>query len=439
MSNESSLLLFSPLEVPLATFVDLPAPPKTPPRLRCANRSQLLLRPVDLDATIPPDHQARSIWRFVEQFDLSKFLAPIKAREGETGRDATDPRILVALWIYATTQAVGSARELARLCESHDAYRWLCGGVSLNHHLLSDFRVGHGEALDELQTQVLAVMMKQGLVTLDRVAQDGTRVRASAGAASFRREPRLKEFLAAAKEQVEHVKKLSDDPTVTRRETAARQRAAREREERIQKALAEMPSARAPKKKDEKNEARVSTTDPEARVMKMGDGGFRPAFNVQFATTTKETVIVGVGVTNIGSDKSQMTPMLEQIEERTGQRPKEILVDSGYVNCEAITEAEKKGTAVYAPPVAKKKGEEPSYEPRPDDSEEVAAWRQRMGTQEAKHLYARQRGATAELVNADLKENRGLKLRVRGVEKVLMICLWHALAFNLMRWASLAT
>lgn len=309
----------------------------------------------------------------------------------------------------------------------------------MNYHLLSDFRVGHGEALDELQTQVLAAMMKQGLVTLDRMAQDGTRVRASAGAASFRREPRLKEFLAAAKEQVEHVKKLSDDPTVTAREAAARKRAAREQEERIQKALEEMPEARAAKKKDKQDEARVSTTDPESRVMKMGDGGFRPAFNLEFAATTKEAVIVGVGVTNVGSDKSELTPMLEQIEQRTGQRPSEYLMDNGFVNLEAIEEAEKKGTAVYAPPSAKKKGEEPSYEPKPDDSPEVAAWRKRMGTKEAKDLYTKQRGATSELVNAKVKEHQGLKLRVRGLKNVLVIALWHALAYNLMRWESLTT
>jgi transposase len=409
------------------------------PRLRCANRSQLLLRPVDLDATLPADHQARTIWRMVEEFDLSQFLAPVEAREGEPGRDATDPRILVALWVYATTQAVGSARELSRLCESHDAYRWICGGVSVNHHLLSDFRVGHGKALDELQTQLLAVMMKQGLVTLDRMAQDGMRVRASAGASSFRREPRLKDLLAKAREQVEHVKKLADDPTVPAREAAAQQRAAREREARIQKAIEELPAARAAKKADEKDEARVSTTDPEARVMKMGDGGFRPAFNFQFSTTTKEKVIVGVGVTSVGSDKSELTPMLEQIEGRTGQRPKEYLVDNGFVNLGAIEAAEKTGTRVYAPPSWNKKGEPPSYEPKPDDSPEVAAWRARMGTKEAKDLYTKERGATAELVNADLRENRGMKLRVRGLQKVLIIGLWHALAYNLMKWSSLTS
>lgn len=391
---------------------------------------------MDLDATIGPDHQARTIWRFVDRLDLSRFWEPIAARDGEPGRDATDPKILLSLWLYATTHAVGSARELARLCESHDAYRWILGGVTTNYHTLADFRVEHGKALDDLLTQVLAVMMQQDLVTLWRVAQDGTRVRASAGAASFRRERRLGEFLAAARRQVEHVKRLAEDPTVTARQAAARERAAREREARIEKALAEMPSAQAAKKRAE-DEARVSTTDPESRVMKMGDGGFRPAYNLQFAATTKEGVIVGVGVTNGGSDKSQMTPMLEQIERRTGQRPAEHLVDSGYVNLEAIEQAEAKGTKVYAPPAAKRKGEPPSYEPKPDDAPEVAAWRQRMGTEEAKAIY-KDRAATAELVNADLKGNRGLKLRVRGPDKVLSIGLWHALAFNLMRWAALA-
>ena len=371
--------------------------------------------------------------------DLTKFLDAIEAREGEPGRDATDPKILITLWLYATSEGIGSARELARLCEMHDAYRWICGGVSMNYHTLSDFRVEHGEAVDALLTEVLGVMMQEGLVTLSRVAQDGTRVRASAGASSFRREPRLREFLEAAEEQVEQAKKLADDPTVTAREAAARQRAAREREARIRKALEELPKAREAKKADEKAEARVSTTDPEARVMKMGDGGFRPAYNVQFAATTKETVIVGVGVTQIGSDKGQMTPMLEQIEERMGKRPVEHLVDGGYVNREAIEEAEKNGTQVYAPPAARKKGEAPCCEPQPDDSPEVAAWRRRMGTAEAKDLYKRQRGATVELVNADLKEHRGMKLRVRGLEKVRVVALWHALAFNLMRWNALAT
>jgi hypothetical protein len=328
---------------------------------------------------------------------------------------------------------------VARLCEAHDAYRWICGGVSVNYHGLSDFRVAHRAALDDLLTQVLAAMLSQGLVTLTRVAQDGTRVRASAGAASFRREPKLKELLRAARDQVEHVKGLEDDPTVTTREAAAKARAARDREARIAKALEQLPNVRAAKKsEDDRKEARVSTTDPEVRVMKMSDGGFRPAYNVQFAATTEEKVVVGVSVTNVGSDKRQMTPMLEQIERRCGERPAAHLVDGGFVKLDEIEGAAAHGTKVYAPPQAKKKGESPDYEPKPDDTPAVAAWRQRMGTQEAKDIY-KERAATAELVNADAKEHRGMKLRVRGLDKVLAVALLHALTFNLMRWAALTT
>ena len=411
-------------------------PSETAPRLVCANRSQLLLRPTDLEATLALDHQARTMWAFVNRLDVSKFIAPIRAREGEPGRCATDPRILLTLWLYATSVGVGSAREVDRLCSEHDAYRWICGGVPMNYHSLSDFRVGHEKALDDLFTQVLAVMMSQGLVKLSRVAQDGTRVRASAGAASFRREPRLKEFLAKAKEQVEHVKRLAEDQTVTAREAAAQKRAAEERQKKIERALKELPKARAAKQShNEKEEARVSTTDPEARVMKMGDGGFRPAYNLQFATTTNEKVIVGVDVTNIGSDRSEMTPMLKQVEERTGERPEEYLVDGGFVKLEAIEDAEKQGTKVFAPERIKK-GEEPTHQPKPGDTPEVGAWRERMGTEEAKKIY-RERCATAELVNADMKEHRGLKIRVRGMNKVLMVGLWSALTYNLLRWATL--
>lgn len=421
-----------------------PGPTSTPsatipaPRLKRANRAQLLLRPVDLDATIAADHQARSLWQLVAGLDLSKFLEPIRAREGLPGQSAIDPAIHVTLWSYATSQGIGSARELDRLCKEHDAYRWILGGVTVNYHTLSDFRVDHQAALDELVSQVLAVMLKEGLVTLTRVAQDGTRIRASAGADSFRRERTLQEHLAEAKTQVEHVRELADDPTVTARELAAQKRAAREREERITRALnVELPKLRESKKtEEEKTEARISTTDPEARVMKMPDAGYRPAYNVQFATTTEEKVIVGVGVTNIGSDKNELGPMLAQIEKRTGTRPKEVLVDGGFVKLEEIESAARQGSTVYAP-LSKKKGQEPDYTPKHGDSEEIAAWRARMGSDAGKTIY-KERGETAELPNAHVKARFGLtQLPVRGSTKVLTMGLWMALTFNMLRWLSL--
>jgi transposase len=242
------------------------------------NQVEVMLR--DVDSLLAKDHSARAIWAVLERFDLSSFYSSIKAVEGVAGRPASDPRVLLALWIYATSEGIGKARELGRLCEESDAYRWLRGGVPVNYHMLSDFRVEHGASVNKLMAEVLAVMMNGGLVSLKRVAQDGMRVRAGAGAASFRREPTLSEFLKQASDRVERLALERDKPDAqaNRREEAARERSARERQKKIEQALAELPKVRAIKKTEEKRlEARVSTTDPEARVMKMADGGFRPA------------------------------------------------------------------------------------------------------------------------------------------------------------------
>ena len=408
------------------------------PRVASANRAQLLLHPLDLDSLVAKDHPARSIWAFVEGLDLSAFYEEIKAVEGEPGRPPIDPKIQVALWLYATSEGIGSARELAQLCKAHDAYRWICGGVSVNHHSLSDFRVGHGEALDELFTQVLAVLMADDLVTLSRVAQDGTRARASAGAASFHRKKKLKKCLQLAREQVREVKKQADDGSVAAREQAARERAARERTQRVAHALEELKKVQATKATaKEKAEARASSTDPEARVMKMADGGFRPAFNIQLATTTEEKVIVGVDVTNVGSDQGQVQPMLEQIQERTGERPAEVLVDGGYCKLKEIDAVQTSGTKVYCPEPKHRDGSEGGV-PREGDSEQIAEWRERMASPEGKAAY-KERGETAELVNAQFKETFALKLRVRGIKKVLSVALWCAIAHNIMRWIALSS
>lgn len=262
------------------TAMAAPEPAPAPPRILEANRTQVLLRPTDLESLLPADHPARALWACAERLDLTAFYAPIAAVEGVAGRPAIDPKILLALWLYATSEGVGSAREVARLCEAHDAYRWICGGVHVNYHTLSDFRVAHQAALDAVLTETLAVLLKEGLITLTRVAQDGTRIRASAGAASFRRETSLHRCLMEAEAQVRRCA-AEDDATVatrTARQAAAQARAARERQARVAQALAQLPAVRAAKKTPAaRAEARVSTTDPEARVMKMADGGFRPA------------------------------------------------------------------------------------------------------------------------------------------------------------------
>lgn len=408
-----------------------------PARYETANRTQIELTPTDLEELLPPGHAARLVWRFVEGLDLSAFYAAIHAREGRAGRPAIDPKILVALWLYATIDGVGSARALDRLCYHHDAYRWIRGGVSVNYHTLSDFRVAHHAALDHLLTQSIAMLRFKGIVTLARVAQDGTRVRASAGIGSFRREATLRECLKEAQKLVERTKRQGDGG-LTRTE-AAQARAAADRVARVEEALAELPAvteaktrtARKRKQGAPPTEARVSTTDPDARIMKMSDGGYRPAYNVQFATDHASDVMVGVAVTNAGSDQQELVPMLTQIEQRVG-RPDTLLVDGGFMSHEGIDAVTERGVRLLAP-VPRQRG---SAEPVPvqrTDSPAVAAWRARMQTDEAKQQY-RYRGAIAERINADLRTHRTLdSLGVRGLPKVHAWALWLALAHNMMR------
>jgi transposase len=409
-------------------------------RVRCADRHQIRMQTFALDELLPDDHPARLVWEYVEGADVSPLYAPIRSVQGRAGRNAVDPKILLALWLYATLDGVGSAREVDRLCRDHAAYQWICGGVSMNYHTLSDFRVGHTAFLDALLTQSVATLMHEGLVTLNRVAQDGMRVRASAGAGSFRRRPTLESCQAEAREQVETLRaEVASDPAgANQRRKAARRRAARERSERIANALAQLPDVEAKKKPAEKGKARTSTTEPDARVMKMGDGGFRPAHNVQFATTTQEQVITGVDVINSGSDQGQMGPMVEQHNQRYGQIPDEMLVDGGFAKHEDIEQvsAPGNGTTVYAPVQKPKTDDRDAHLPRPGDSETIAAWRVRMGTDEAKAIY-KERASTAECVNA-IARNRGLRqFLVRGLKKVRAVVLLYALAHNLMRAVTL--
>jgi transposase len=424
--------------LPASEPQELPLPGQ--PRLRRAERQQVVMHVASLDSLLPEDHRARWVWEYVQGLDLSELYAPIQAVEGGAGRDATDPKILLALWLYATLDGVGSARQLARLCEDHVAYRWIGGGVSMNPHTLSDFRTAHPAFLEELLTQSVATLLHEGLVALHRVAQDGMRVRASAGAASFRRRATLEECQAQARQQVETLRQeLQADPGAgTRRQQAARQRATRERSERIAKALGELGEIEAKKKGAKKEKARVSTTDPEARVMKMADGGFRPAHNVQFATDTASQVITGVEVVKAGSDTGQMPPMIEQHQQRYGKIPDEALVDGGFAQLEDIEKVSSfaGGTTVYAPvQKPRKEGRDP-HQPLPGDSATIAEWRQRMGTLEAKEIY-KERAATAECVNA-ISRNRGLRqFLVRGLEKVRAVVLWFAIAHNLMRAVAL--
>jgi transposase len=422
-------------------------------RLRRPERAQVIWQAACCDELIPLSHQARVIWSVVQKLDVSAFHEPIKARDGVCGRDATDPRLLISLWLYAATRGVGSARELNRLCSESKPYQWLCGGVSLNYHTLSDFRVGHSKAVDELFTQVIASLVDQKLVKVSRISQDGTRVRACAGASSYRSDERLDELLKQAKAHVEELSKLLDDPEksagLSARKKAARRRAAREKVERIEAAVKRLPELKEKQKKAaeqagngeygkklKKGKPRVSTTDADARVMKMSNGGFNPAINVQLAVDTESRAIVGVEVTNAGSDKGLAEPMRKQVEDRTELKVQEHLMDGGFLVMDEIDNAAQLNVALFVPPTVPRDPDklDQRYVPKPTDTDEQAAWRTRMGTDEAKTIY-RERASTIETTNADLKTHRGLEqFLVRGLEKVKCVAVWSALAYNLMHF-----
>ena len=416
------------------------------------------------DDLVPATHSVRMVMAVVETLDLFRFHEPIKARRGVAGRDATDPKLLVALWLYACIRGIGSARDLARRSSESTPFQWLCGGVSVNYHLLADFRTEHGAALDDLLTQVIASLVDKEVVAVSRVSQDGVRVRVSAGAGSFRSAERLEQLLAAAREHVEqllaaareHVEQvrqqvdLPAQAALTARQQAARKRAAREREQRLQQAIEQLPElqqrqAERNKKvgqgpagnKVRERQPRVSTTDAEARRMKMPNGGYNPAVNVQLATDTESRAIVGVEVTNEGSDNAGLSePMRSQVEQRTGGKVQQHLLDGGYMRKDDLERAQSAGVALFIPPKmaqeATRRGRE--LEPRPGDTAAVLAWKERMAAEQGKEIY-RERAATSETVNADLRTYRGLtQITVRGLKKTRCVALWCALAYNLLHF-----
>jgi transposase len=430
------------------------ARPKGAPRLRQAERRRVSLRPLSLEDLLPADHRARFVWAFTERLDLSGLYGATKAAEGHPGHPPADPRILLALWLYATVEGVGSARELDRLCREHVGFEWLCGGVGMNHTTLAEFRVAHGAVLERLLTDSFAAMLETGHASLDRVAQDGMRVRAAAGAASFRLQASLERCRAEAAAEVARLRaELEADPgALSRRQAAARRRAAADRERRVEAALAvaEQPAAERhgdPRPQDEdppgpedgaagKGAAkpppgpRVSTTDAEARVMKMPDGGFRPAFNLGFAGDPRSTMIAAVTLDNSGSDKGQLRPMSEWLAAAYGQRPGEHLVDGGFAKLADIEALAAAGVAVFAPVPKPRDAARDPHAPRQGDGPGVAAWRQRMGGEAAKAI-CKQRAATAECVNAQCRNRGLLRFLVRGLERAKAVGLWHALAHNM--------
>jgi transposase len=407
-------------------------------RTKSPHRTQVEMQLLSLDQWLDPEHRVRIVWQYVETLDLSELYQSIKATVDNVGRDAIDPRILFALWLFATLEGITSARRIDELTRRDIAYLWICGGVSVNHHRLSDFRTQHGELLKQVLTDSIAVLLKEGLITLQTIGQDGMRVRAAAGAGSFRTQEGLEKARQQAQQYVDELE--AEDPAASsHRQAAAKERAARERLERIKHAQEELEELqkkyRARTSSVKRSTPRASTTDPEARRMKMGDSGFRPALNVQLASDGDRQLVVAVEVTSQGSDSGLLKPMYDDVCERYGVVPQDYLVDGGFSKQEDITALEQNGTHVYAPlhneEQQRKKGQDP-HAPRPGESAEMTAHRARMGTAEAKEKY-RRRSAIAEFPHADCR-NRGLtQFRVRGLVKAEAQALWHVLAYNLMR------
>lgn len=413
------------------------------PRMKSPVRHQLEIVNSCLDDLIPEDHQVRSIWFYVDQMDLSLITKKIQSSISGPGRSAINPKILLALWIYAMIEGIGSARVIDRYSSEHLAFKWLCGGVSVNYHTISDFRKNNSNEFDQLITETIARLMEKDLVTLKRVSQDGMRVKASAGSSSSRRKPKLKELLVIAKEQLEALRhEIDADPAAClNRQLAAKKRAAEDRLKRVGQAVDEhkkltIEKGKAKKKHhkiftpEEKNEIRISTTDPEARKMKMGNGGFNNAYNVQLAVDTKSRFIVGVDVINKNNDYGQLPKMFEQVKNRYNKKSEQWLVDQGYLEAQDIIKVQKDGCKVYVNP--RKKAKIDCNIPRETEDSELGEWRVRMGTDEAKEIY-KDRASNSEWANAGIR-NRGLhQLFVRGIKAVKgMICL-HALTHNIIR------
>lgn len=456
--------LFGQGELPASRPAAEPAKTVGVARVMSPQRDQVELRAVDLESLLAADHAARTVWAFVQSMDLAPLYARIKSVAGRGGAPAIDPAILVALWLWATVDGVGSAREVDRLCERDDAYRWICGGVGVNYHSLADFRTEHEAWLDAQLTRSIASLLDRRLVTLNVVAQDGLRVRAHAKASSFRRREKLAELHAQAQAQVVALKReLAEDAGASsRRKQAAVERAAREREQRLAAALATMdklerkplpdPKTPKPSKRRGRNdddpgnmggaapkpepEPRVSTTDADARVMKMADGGFRPAFNAQLAVDAQTQFIAAVAVVNSGSDMGQMSPMHQAIQQRYATTPDHWLADGGFTKLQAIDELTARGTQPVLPPPSSRNPDIDPLAPKASDTPAQAQWRAFMSSDFAKALYI-QRGATVECANAQLRRRGLARLNVCGLVKARAVLLWHALAHNLMRMRSL--
>jgi transposase len=417
-------------------------------RFIAADRGQTRWDFLDLEALLPPDHRARIVVDFVESLDLSAFYEAIRAREGEPGRPPPDPAVLLALWLYATVEGVGSARQLDRLARQDVAYRWIAGGVPLNYHGLADFRVAHLEALDRLLTESVTALIAEGVVSLGEVVVDGSKVRANASRDSFKTGSNLARIEAAVEQRLAALKaEIDDDPEgSSRRRRTARARAARDMKERAERARAALDRVRAeknrrakthPQDEAKKAEPKVSLSDPDARMMRFPDGAVRPAYNAQIAATPREGLILAVEMTDRRNDAGLATPMVDDIARRYGKAPKTLVVDTYYATRRDICALAKHpagAVTVYAPPPPER-GDVGARtltnrkHQRRREPESVREWRYRMATSAGQAVFRLRK--RIERLNANLKNHGFGFIPVRSLIKAKAVALWHALANNL--------
>lgn len=406
------------------------------PRIEKPERRQGVIRFEIPEDGLPVGHPARLLWNVLGSLDLSAFLATAKAVEGGVGRSTKSPRMMLTLWCYAISRGVGSAREIERQTSRDLAFRWITGERTISRQTLSNFRAKHSEAFEKLFTDVVGVLVSKGLLSLETVAVDGMRVRASASAPSFRRREALEQAKDQAALHLKAVLAQSDDPELSAKQRSVRIQKAREFQQRVDDALAVLQEMEA--RKSRPKSLRASTTDAEARVMKMADGGFRPGYNVQLATAGEvmggPRTIVAVRVTNIGSDMQSLQPMVEQVADRAGELPARVLADANHANFTHVDALEERGVEVYVPPNKRTK----TRVERPENrvSPAVRRWIERAETNEAKQLY-RARASLCELPNAHFRSRYGMQqFRVRGLTKATSVAVLTAVTHNLLSHAS---
>jgi transposase len=376
-------------------------------------------------------HPVRAVWAAVEALDMSDFERAIRARPHHAGRSAVDPRLLLALWVYGQMEGLSSAHAIAARLRTDVAYWWLCGGVGVSAHTLSSFMTRSGPAFRALLGKLLDDLCSRGAVRRPRrLAQDGTRVRASAGAASFHRKATLQKRAAEAAAAAGQCRQGASTKA-----RAALERARADLQARATRALATLPAAARRQKRAKggiHGEPRASLTDPQAHVMRMPDGGYRPAYNAQAVSDVESRLALAGRVTDEGADAAQLVPMVHWVAHVLGLKPDDWLVDGAYRNLKAFSALESQGIRVFSPLPARKNLPPPGEPSRRRRDETLDAWRARMQTPAGKRTYA-QRAPAAELLNAQVKERQGLRrLHVRGRKRAEAAWLLALVAHNLL-------